>query len=290
MRRLAFIITASLFLLSCEKNSDNTQQEYLFGLQLSSHQLSFDYINMNSCEITNHSLPIQSGILFRGTFDGLNNYYASVGDTIYEINITENNIIRKFTSPDTLLYIFSDIDKNLLIGVSINNDTVGIYKLSLTTENQSFIKTGLISNSASFVTDVVYNTNDETLIIKIGNVLNTINIDNGEKISGFMNQNIIHGLRFLKSDNCLHYIEFSDNKLYYKKCDLNGDEKYSNLLETDIVGFYADNFVLTDKNEYVFIAMDIDQKAKLYRIDSKGINKKELINYDAVFGFSYIKK
>ena len=170
MKKLFFTITACSVLLSCEKSiNDSAQQEYVFGLQLSSHQLSLDYINLNTFELTSYSLPVQSGIFYRGTFDGNNNYYVSVSDTIYEIDITDNSIRRKFISPDTLLYLFNDTDKKLLTGVSRKNDTIGIVKISLTTGDQSFTKTSLVSDPVSFVTDAVYNTNDGTLIINVDN-------------------------------------------------------------------------------------------------------------------------
>jgi hypothetical protein len=290
MKKFIILFTIGLFLLGCERNKDEDPQEFVFGLQLASNQLSFDYINLSNCEITNHSLPIQSGVLFRGVFDENSNYYASVADTVYEINIADNTINRKFNSPDKLLYIFNDFDRQYIIGVNIINDTVGIYRLSLQTENQSFIKTNLISDSDSFISDVVYNSNEETLIIKIGNEFNTLNIGNGERISVFEIPNATHGLRFSRIENSLNYIEFCDDKLYYKKCDLNGNENFSKILETEIVFFIADNFVLTDNNDYVFIAMNQDQITRLHRINSNEISTMEIKDYDAIFGFSYIKK
>lgn len=289
MKKVIIVLLTSIVLISCGKEKDCNPQEYAFGLKLNSYTLDLRYLNLNSLETTNNRLLINAGILFRGTFDGLKNYYASVGDTIFEIDITKNTISKKFKSIDSLLYIFKDYDRNEIIGVSVLNDTINISKLSLVAGNQSLIKTSLTSHTENFMTDVNYNSIDKTLIIKIGNDVNIIDVVNGARISKFEMQNVIHGLIYSNSEKRLYYIEFSNNELKLKKCDLSGIEKYSKLIGEDIVAFYADNLVLTDTGEYIFVAIN-KGKNYLYRISSDNVSKTEIANYESIFGFSYIKK
>jgi hypothetical protein len=290
MKKVIIIFLTSIVLISCGKEKDSNPQEYVFGLKFNSYSLDLSYLNLNSLETTNNRLLINTGILFRGTFDGLNNYYASVGDTIFEIDITKNTISKKFKSSDSLLYIFKDYDTNEIIGVSVLNDTINISKLSLVAGTQSLIKTSLTSHTENFMTDVNYNSIDKTLIIKIGNDVNIIDIMNGARISKFEMQNVIHGLSYSNSEKLLYFLEFSNNELKFKKCDLSGNEKYSKPIGEDIVAFYADNLVLTDTGEYIFVAINKDQKNYLYRISFDNVSKTEIVNYESIFGFSYIKK
>ncbi len=291
MKNKIILIALIVFLLGCEKNKDTTPiQDYVFGLQFNNYNLDLSYINLDNLEITNYNLPIKTGGLYRGVYDGINNYYASVGDTIFEIDITGNTISRKFNSPDTLLHIYNDNERNEIIGVSIVNDTVNIYQLSLFTGDYSMKKTKLQSNSEKFITNVAYNSTDKNLIIKIGDEANIVNVDSGEEILGFDLLNVIHGLRYSKKENRLFLIEFSNNELYFKKYDLSGIEQFSMKLEADIMAFYAENCVINSNDDYIFIAKNKDQNANLIKIAGDKISQKELMSYDFIIGFSYIKK
>jgi sugar lactone lactonase YvrE len=101
---------------------------------------------------------------------------------------------------------------------------------------------------------------------------------------------VVHGLRYSKNENRLYFIEYLNRELYFKKYDLNGTEQFSMKLEADIVAFYADNCVITDHDDYIFIAMNKNQNVNIIKIEGDILTQKELISYEAILGFSYVKK